>query len=191
MAFTEVLLFCLSPAPLDTGAKMPPADRRRPRKRREAAGGHRKHGQKKTRPRKAQGGRWRYSRFFRRLPDNHDRKSQNKQDNQAGVTSSRIMYLIGLLYRSRIPCASARRLQAAASSKVLYNALYGCHLWPRPPIPAYTRYFTAVSSVLRRAGQDRAALIVSPPGRAKSPILVSTRSRYARLFSRAYSVLIR
>lgn len=47
-----------------------------------------KHGQKKTRPRKAQGGRWRYSRFFRRLPDNHDRKSQNKQDNQAGVTSS-------------------------------------------------------------------------------------------------------
>ena len=87
MAFTEVLLFCLSPAPLDTGAKMPPADRRRPRKRREAAGGHRKHGQKKTRPRKAQGGRWRYSRFFRRLPDNHDRKSQNKQDNQAGVTS--------------------------------------------------------------------------------------------------------
>lgn len=111
------------------------------------------HGQKKTRPRKAQGGRWRYSRFFRRLPDYHDREQQNKQYNQAGVTSSRIMYLIGLLYRSRIPCASARRLQAAASSKVLYNALYGCHLWPRPPIPAYTRYFTAVSSILRRAGQ--------------------------------------
>ena len=88
MAFTEVLLFCLSPAPLDTGAKMPPAGLWTAHKRREAAGGHRKHGQKKTRPRKAQGGRWRYSRFFRRLPDNHDRKSQNKQDNQAGVTSS-------------------------------------------------------------------------------------------------------
>lgn len=58
-----------------------------------AVGGHtsggklRGHGQKKTRPRKAQGGRWWYSRFFCKLPDHHDREKDNKQDNQAGVTS--------------------------------------------------------------------------------------------------------
>lgn len=119
------------------------------------------HGQEKTRPRIAQGGQ--VSRFFRRLQDHHHGEKQNKQDNQAGVTSSRMIYLIGLLYRSRIPRASARCLQAAASSKVLYNALYGCHLWPRPPIPAYTRYFTAVSSILRRAGQKR---VISCPSLA-------------------------
>nr|DAY25923.1 MAG TPA: hypothetical protein [Caudoviricetes sp.] len=38
MAFTEVLLFCLSPAPLDTGAKMPPAGHKRSYKRRSVGG---------------------------------------------------------------------------------------------------------------------------------------------------------
>lgn len=38
-------------------------------------------------PQKAQDGHWRYSRFFRRLPDNHNREQQDKQNNQAGVTS--------------------------------------------------------------------------------------------------------
>lgn len=44
----------------------------------------------KTRPMMAQGGRWWYSRFFRCLPDHHKREQQNKQNNQAGVTSSTI-----------------------------------------------------------------------------------------------------
>lgn len=41
MAFTAVLCFGLSTALLETGAKMPPAGRRRPHKRRGAAGGYR------------------------------------------------------------------------------------------------------------------------------------------------------
>ena len=44
-------------------------------KQREDIGGH---GQNKTRPRKAQGGRWWYSRFFRRLPDDHQGKHKDK-----------------------------------------------------------------------------------------------------------------
>ena len=66
MAFTEVLCFGLSPALLDTGAKMPPAGRRMAHKRQEAAGeyedkgghvgGH--GGRKKTRPGLLQGGWW-------------------------------------------------------------------------------------------------------------------------------------
>ena len=42
----------------------------------------------KTRPMMAQGGRWWYSRYFRCLPDHHKREQQNKQNNQAEITSS-------------------------------------------------------------------------------------------------------
>ena len=44
-------------------------------------------GMKKPAPDCSKGGRWWYSRFFSRLPDNHDREQQDKQDNHAGVTS--------------------------------------------------------------------------------------------------------
>lgn len=148
MAFTEVLRFYLSPAPLDTGAKMPPAGRRTAHKRWEIAGEYRGAQAKESPPQKFQGGYWWHSRFFRRLPDYHDREQDNKQDNQAGVTSVLIMYLIGLSCKSRIPRASALCLLASASSAVLYTTLYGCHLCPRPPIPAYTRYFILISSIL-------------------------------------------
>ena len=90
MAFTAVLCFGLSPALMDKGVKMPPAGRRTAHKRRivcreyRDTGGH-PGGNRgaKSRPRLSRGGRWWYSRFFRRLPDNHDREEQNKQDNQA------------------------------------------------------------------------------------------------------------
>ena len=83
--------FAACSALVDMGAKMPPAGRRTAHKRRESAGeyrdkgGHvgRPGGHKKAHPRLSQGGRWWYSRFFRRLPDNHQGKGKNKQDNQA------------------------------------------------------------------------------------------------------------
>ena len=86
MAFTAVLRFGLSPALLATGAKMPPAGRRTAHKRREAVGEYRDiavyagqlGGHEKASPRKAQGGRWWYSRFFRRLPDDHQGKHKDK-----------------------------------------------------------------------------------------------------------------
>lgn len=91
MALTDILLFGACSALLNMGAKMTPAGHWRAYKRRgdgvEYIGGH---GQEKARPRKAQGGRWLYSRFFCKLPDHHDREKDNKQDNQAGATSSRI-----------------------------------------------------------------------------------------------------
>ena len=85
MAFTAGLRFGLSPALMDKGVKMPPAGRRTAHKRREVAGEYRDkgghvggHTGQKARPRKAQGGRWWYSRFFRRLPDNHNGKHKDK-----------------------------------------------------------------------------------------------------------------
>lgn len=56
--------FCVFASPLPRCAKMPPRGHRMPRKRREAIGGYRKHGKKKTRPRKAQGGRCGTQDFF-------------------------------------------------------------------------------------------------------------------------------
>src|SRR5699024_4833427 len=103
MAFTAVLIFYLSSALLATGVKMPPAGRRMAHKRREVAGGcrdtaahaGRPGGHKKARPGLSQGGRWWYSRFFRRLPNHHQGKGQDKQDNQAGVTSSLLSWKRG------------------------------------------------------------------------------------------------
>ena len=147
MAFTEVLLFA-SPLPRWTRAQ---------KCRLLTVGGHASGGKllegigtwaKENPPQKFQGGYWWHSRFFRRLPNYHDREQDNKQDNQAGVTSVLIMYLIGLSCKSRIPRASALCLLASASSAVLYTILYGCHLCPRPPIPAYTRYFILIFSIL-------------------------------------------
>ena len=86
MAFTAVLLFYACFALLDMGAKMPPAGRRMAHKRLEAAGEDRNKGgragqlggHEKARPRKAQGGRCWYSRFFRRFPDDENGKGKDK-----------------------------------------------------------------------------------------------------------------
>ena len=72
MAFTAVLRFSLSHAPLDAGAKMPPAGRRRPHKRREAGGEYRDKGghvggpggHKKTAPGKPRAGAGGIQDFF-------------------------------------------------------------------------------------------------------------------------------
>ena len=85
------LSFWTCSALLATGVKMPPASHRAAHKRRGDGGGCRDTGgrarklggQKKPAPDCSKGGRWWYSRFFRRLPDDHQGKSQNKQDNQA------------------------------------------------------------------------------------------------------------
>ena len=97
MAFTAVLCFGLSPALMDKGAKMPLAGRRTAHKRREDGGGYRDMGGAlpaseghKNRPRIDQGRKLRYSRFFRRLPYDHQQEEQDKQDNQAGVTPSQM-----------------------------------------------------------------------------------------------------
>lgn len=85
MAFTAVFRFGLSPALLDMGVKMPLAGRRTAHKRREGGGGYRDMGGAlpaseghKNRPRIDQGRKLRYSRFFRRLPDNHNGKHKDK-----------------------------------------------------------------------------------------------------------------
>ena len=64
MAFTAVLLFGVCSALLDTGAKMPPAGRRRPHKRREAAGGYRDMGKIKPAPGKPRAGNGDIQDFF-------------------------------------------------------------------------------------------------------------------------------
>lgn len=81
--------------------KTPPSGRNGPHKRRNVCGEYRDAaahagrpgGRKKGRPRKPQGGKlYRapagQSRFFGKLPNHHKREKDNKQDNQAGVTSS-------------------------------------------------------------------------------------------------------
>ena len=90
------------PCPAGNGRKMPHAGHRRAHKRREDGGGYRDMGGAlpaseghKNRPRIDQGRKLRYSRFFRRLPDHHQGKGKNKQDNQAGVTSSLLSWKRG------------------------------------------------------------------------------------------------
>lgn len=64
MAFAEVLFFEVCSTLLDTSAKMPPADRRRPHKRREATGGHRDMGKRKPAPGKPRAGAGGIQDFF-------------------------------------------------------------------------------------------------------------------------------
>ena len=71
MAFTTVLCFWMLSALLDMGAKMPPAGRRGPHKRREYAGAKQV---KENPPQKTRGGKRQRSSSFCRLADNHKRK---------------------------------------------------------------------------------------------------------------------
>ena len=147
MAFTEVLCFGLYPALMDTGAKTPPAGRRMAHKRRESAGeyrdkgGHvgRPGGHKKAHPRLSQGGRWWYSRFFRRLPDNHDREEQNKQDNQEGIAS----------FSSWPAKASAASFVGCAASIQSFPA----NTAQKPLVSCFIVYSMLIPPFSRRAGQ--------------------------------------
>ena len=163
MAFTAVLCFGLSPALLATGAKMPLGGHRRPHKRREAGGEYRDiaaragrpGGHKKARPRKARGGRWWYSRFFRRLPDDEDGEQQDKQDDHA------LHLLSSSARRSRSALHSAAYEEPSMMPQARRYRCRSTIHWSRSRIASVVMFcaFTVFPPFSRRAGQARVQLM--------------------------------